>query len=384
MGSLHAQSKTSSAPAAKNEISAPAADTAANEASLLTALLPLVSARSLDEAFQSICATARALTGADGAALILGEKNQCFYIAEDAMAPLWKGQHFDETRCISGWTMEHREPAVVSDIRHDSRVPLDFYRNTFVRSLAIVPACVDVPIGAIGVYWARIHSLDPALLAQLQTLAGLAAVLIENMKRHNVLEERLHQAETELQATQQKLAAEIHLRGQHEARLQLLEQTDTLTGLNNRLGFLSRAQQLFKMINRVSVQAWLIYIDLDGLMQINRSFGYEAGDRMLKDAARVLRENFRDSDILARIRDDEFIAFVVSASDPLVEIKTRLTRSIDHLNRRETGKPPLVVTIGAVRCDPRGNTPLEDLIHQADAAMYLVKRKKRLKIVEPH
>lgn len=383
MGPSRTNSKAGSVPAIKDEATAPAAGAASNEASLLTALLPLISAKSLDDVFQSICATARALAGADGAALILGEKSQCFYVAEDAVAPLWKGRHFDETSCISGWVMEHREPAVVSDIRQDSRASLDLYRETFVRSLAVVPACVDVPIGAIGVYWARIHSLDPALLAQLQAFAGLAAVLIENMRRHNVLEERLHQAETELQTTQRKLAAEIHLRGQHEARLQLLEQTDTLTGLNNRLGFLSRAQQLFKMINRVSVQAWLIYIDLDGLGQINRSFGYEAGDRMLKDAAHVLRENFRDSDLLARIRDDEFIAFVVSESDPLTEIKIRLAGSIDRLNRRDIGKPPLVVTIGAVRCDPRGNTPLEDLMHQADAAMYLVKRKKRLKIVEP-
>ncbi len=96
----------------------------------------------------------------------------------------------------------------------------------------------------------------------------------------------------------------------------------------------------------------------------------------------MLRESVRESDTVARVRDDEFIAFVIAASDPVPEIEARLIRNIDHLNRCHPGNPPLAVTIGAVRCDPRGHTTLEDLIHQADAAMYLTKRLKRMKIVE--
>lgn len=346
------------------------------------ALRQLFSAVSLDEAIQLVCATARRLAGADGASFVLWDKQQCFYAGEDAIVPLWKGQRFDSGTHISSWVMESREPALVPDIRRDSRIPLDLYRDTFVRSLVMVPVHTGYPIGAIGAYWATEHSAAPDLVAQLQTLADFAAIAIESLRRRRLLETRLSQTEEELQTTQRKLAAEIHLRGQREERLQLVEQTDPLTGLNNRHGFLSRAGQIFRLINRVSVQAWLIYIDLDGLRQINCSLGYDAGDRTIQNAARVLRESVRESDTVARVRDDEFIAFVIAASDPVPEIEARLIRNIDHLNRCHPGNPPLAVTIGAVRCDPRGHTTLEDLIHQADAAMYLTKRLKRMKIVE--
>lgn len=382
MGVLHEKSETGSGKAVTQRRPARSAKLTFDDSPLLAAFRQLASAKSLDEVFQLICATARALTGADGAALILGEKSQCLYVAEDAVEPLWKGQRFASGRCLSGWAMEHRTPALIPDIHQDARVPLDLYSKTFVRSLAIIPVCVDVPIGAIGVYWAAIHSLDDALLAQLQTFAGFAAVTLESMRRRNFLEERLHQSETELQTTQRKLAAEIHLRSQLESRISLLDQTDALTGLNNQLGFLSRATQLFKLIKRVPVQAWLIYIDLDDFRHIHNAQGHESCDRIIQDAARVLRESFRESDVLGRVRDDEFVAFVVAASDPLAEIESRLIRNIDHLNHRQADKPPLAVSIGAVRCNPRGRTTLEDLIHQADAAMYRSKRKKRLKVVE--
>jgi diguanylate cyclase (GGDEF)-like protein len=346
------------------------------------ALRQLFSAKSLEEAIHLVCATGRRLTGADGTSLVFCDKKQCVFAGEDAIAPLWKGQCFDSGACISGWVMENREPALIPDIRRDSRITLDLYRKTFVRSLIMVPVHAEYPIGAIGAYWAKEHSATPDLVAQLQTLADFAAIAIGNLRRRSDLESRVAQAEAELLTTQRKLAAEIHLRSQREERLQLVEQTDPLTGLNNRHGFLSHAGQIFKLINRVSVQAWLIYIDLDGLRQINCSLGYDAGDRVIQNAARVLRESVRESDTLARVRDDEFIAFAIAASDPVPEIEARLIRNINHLNQCQPGNPPLTITIGAVRCDPRGQTTLEDLIHQADAAMYLTKRLKRLKIVE--
>lgn len=354
----------------------------ADETSLLSAAYQLLLAQSLDQIFQLTCTTARALASADGAALILGEKNHCLYAAEDAIGPLWKGKRFPAARCVSGWTMEHRVPALIPDIYQDPRIPIDLYRSTFVRALAIVPMSFDTPIGAIGIYWAKEHHLDPALLQQLQSLAGFAAASIENMRRRNFLSERLNQAEAELQTMQRKLLAEMHLRDRLESKMSLLDQTDSLTGLNNHLGFLSRATQLLKLIDRVPLRAWLVYVELDDFLSISQSLGRETTDHMIQSAARVLRESLRESDLLARIRDDEFVAFVVSASDPIPEIEARLIRNIDKRNQSQPDTHPIVLSIGAVRCDPRSRIPLDDLIHQADAAMYRARRKKRLKVIQ--
>ena len=64
---------------------------------------------------------ARRVTEADGATFVLREEDFCFYVDEDAIAPLWKGQRFPITACISGWAMLHAQPAVVPDISASSR-----------------------------------------------------------------------------------------------------------------------------------------------------------------------------------------------------------------------------------------------------------------------
>jgi GAF domain-containing protein len=132
------------------------------------------------QSFEAICSivvsTARRVTGAEGVTFVVRDGDRCFYVDEDAIAPLWKGQRFPISQCISGWAMRHAEPAQVSDIRVDPRIPQEAYRPTFVRSLVSVPVGEDEPIGAIGVYWDRVdQGLDAASLAELRRLAAAAA-----------------------------------------------------------------------------------------------------------------------------------------------------------------------------------------------------------------
>jgi len=121
---------------------------------------------------------ARRLTGAQGATFVVREANNCFYVDEDAIAPLWKGQRFPLTACISGWAMLHNETAVVPDITTDPRIPQAAYRPTFVRSLAMVPVGSPTPVAAIGAYWATTRQPSRAALTVLHSLATQAAEAI--------------------------------------------------------------------------------------------------------------------------------------------------------------------------------------------------------------
>src|ERR1700684_3436860 len=68
------------------------------------------------ETVQRIARTAaRRLTGADGATFVLRDGDQCFYVDEDAIEPLWKGQRFPLEACISGWAMLNRQHVVIED-----------------------------------------------------------------------------------------------------------------------------------------------------------------------------------------------------------------------------------------------------------------------------
>jgi putative nucleotidyltransferase with HDIG domain len=156
---------------------------------LLGAIQHLSLARSLPEIQAIVRTAARRLTGAEGATFVLREGDKCFYADEDAIAPLWKGQRFDKSSCISGWVMDHRQSVVIGDVYVDARVPERAYRPTFVKSLAMVPIRQYDPLGAIGNYWAAHHEATRDEVQMLQALADSTAVALENVRTYQQLEE---------------------------------------------------------------------------------------------------------------------------------------------------------------------------------------------------
>lgn len=142
-----------------------------------------------------VLAAARRLVGADGATFVLRDGDQCHYVDEDAIGPLWRGRRFPMSACITGWVMYERRPAVVPDIAVDERIPYDVYRPTFVRSLVALPIRTEDPVGAIGVYWATERVPTDDEVAALQALATATAVSIERLRAEH--EVALHVAELE-------------------------------------------------------------------------------------------------------------------------------------------------------------------------------------------
>lgn len=136
------------------------------------------------EAVQVIVrSAARRIARAQGATLVLRDGDFCFYADEDAISPLWKGQRFPMTECISGWAMLHRQSAVVPDIHRDSRVPVEAYRPTFVHSLLMVPVRRDDPTGAIGTYWTAWHRASDSEIAHVTALAAATGDALTRLRR---------------------------------------------------------------------------------------------------------------------------------------------------------------------------------------------------------
>ncbi|MCG7592797.1 diguanylate cyclase [Mycobacterium sp. PSTR-4-N] len=158
---------------------------------LADAIQQLSLARTMDDVERIVSATARDVTGCDGATFVLRDDNMCFYADEDAIAPLWKGRRFPMHSCISGWAMLHKQPAVVPDIYLDGRIPHDAYRPTFVKSLVMVPIRRRDPIGAIGAYWAQQRQPTKHEVALVQALADATSVAIESVQVHAVLEQTI-------------------------------------------------------------------------------------------------------------------------------------------------------------------------------------------------
>lgn len=129
--------------------------------------------------------TVRELTKADGATFVLRKGDQCCYVEEDAISPLWKGQNFPMNQCISGWVMLNRQSVIIEDIYKDSRIPVGFYRSTFIKSMLMVPIRHNNPLGAIGIYWAAPHVTTQDELSLLEALANATCTSMENVSIRN-------------------------------------------------------------------------------------------------------------------------------------------------------------------------------------------------------
>jgi diguanylate cyclase (GGDEF)-like protein len=161
-------------------------------------------------------------------------------------------------------------------------------------------------------------------------------------------------------------------------RLRNLSLTDELTGLNNRRGFMILATALLKFARRADHPLCLIYIDVDSLKSINDTLGHTAGDAALTQFASILTETFRDADVIGRLGGDEFVILTIDAlENDFLNIRGRLQKNVDAHNLVAGPDAALSISLGAIKVDLASDVTMEELLSQADAAMYKHKQRRR-------
>ena len=159
-----------------------------------------------------------------------------------------------------------------------------------------------------------------------------------------------------------------------EERIRRLAHFDELTGLPNRTMFMHTLARALSLAQRRGKHFALYFIDLDRFKNINDSLGHEAGDRLLQDVARRLRQHLRDSDTVARLGGDEFVVLVEDCAD------ARELNAIAQNILNAVGRPYLLAgreyhvtgSIGISTFPDDGQDPAT-LLKNADIAMYLAK-----------
>lgn len=144
---------------------------------------------------------------------------------------------------------------------------------------------------------------------------------------------------------------------------------DLLTGLTNRSGLMALGEEMLSISRSAEEGAAVLVVDLAGTRPINDRFGHAAGDRALRDLARLLEATFRASDLVARVGDDEFcivMAPYADVSDDFV-VTSRVQRAVDAYNDSAGVPWTLDVHIGGVRCTP--GMRIERVVALADARM---------------
>jgi diguanylate cyclase (GGDEF)-like protein len=166
-------------------------------------------------------------------------------------------------------------------------------------------------------------------------------------------------------------------RHRQQSELYQLALVDPLTGLYNRRGFLTFADQLVRLARRTSRALVLLFVDLDDLKVVNDTHGHDHGDRVLQETSALLRSTFRATDVVGRIGGDEFAVLAIDAPpDTVSHLTRRLRLRIDQRNAGADAAAPLSISIGSASLAVGDRTSLDELLQMADRAMYGQKRSK--------
>ncbi|RPJ28695.1 MAG: diguanylate cyclase [Chloroflexi bacterium] len=259
---------------------------------------------------------------------------------------------------------------------------------TLVRRLRAEPLLAGVPVifQTVNYFESEIQRLAQAsgvkhILAKPADPQEILRAINETLKRPT-RSARLPQTgklqREHLQLLADKLYQKVSELEDANDRLNNLSLTDELTGLNNRRGFMVLATALLKFARRADHPLCLLYIDLDSLKAINDRLGHAAGDTVITRFAHILTETFRDSDVIGRMGGDEFVVLTVEAAeDDLMSIQARLQQNVDAHNRQTTPGYALAFSLGAIQVSLDSSITMEELLSQADAAMYKHKQARR-------
>ncbi|MCC6544295.1 MAG: sensor domain-containing diguanylate cyclase [Nitrospirae bacterium] len=165
--------------------------------------------------------------------------------------------------------------------------------------------------------------------------------------------------------------------------LEKLVITDDLTRLYNHKYFVRRLDEEFKRAKRYSSPLSCMMIDLDNFKRVNDTYGHQAGDKVLKDVAKVLKKSVRETDIIARYGGEEFSVILPnSIREDALRLAERICRSVrsfvfDCIKEGEN----ITVSIGVTTYPHPDVTDFENLIRKADNALYKAKEGGKDRVV---
>lgn len=258
-----------------------------------------------------------------------------------------------EGPCLAAY---HSGEAIsVPDLRREERFPRFSQRALKVGLMAVFTFPLrheDVQLGALDLYRDAAGALSPNDMRTAQTLADVAAAYLINAQARSDLQD----------SSDQSREAALH---------------DPLTGLPNRVLMLEFLEHAFRSSRRSGKTSAVFFIDLDRFKQVNDTYGHRAGDALLVAVAERLTGVLRPGDSLARLSGDEFVVLCEDLDGPSQAdtIADRVDSALAEPFRLSGVEVNMTASIG-IAFTGQGSLAPEELLHDADLAMYRTKRKR--------
>lgn len=238
----------------------------------------------------------------------------------------------------------------------------DFICGDERRTMVVSPLFVGADI-----YGFMVNELDTVNLMNIAPVAIKLSVMLKSL----TLIESQNRAE-------QRLKISIDLIMRDNVKLNEMSKKDELTGLFNRRGFIANAEKTLNDPCNSGKVGILCISDMDNLKMVNDKFGHEEGDFALRTNASVLRESFRDIDIIGRLGGDEFVVFAITGIDcDVAGMNDRLERVMKRHND-SAGKPyPITMSSGIYKFTCSSQLSIYEVIDAADQLLYEEKSRKK-------
>jgi len=310
----------------------------------------ITSTLNLDEVVNSILDMITDLIKAEAWSLLMldVETNELFFKAARGL----KSKKIKQFRLkmgqgIAGWVAQHKKPLIVNDVQHDDR----FYRDIDLTTKFVTRSILCAPILFKGKLLAVIEILNklefqPFRQKDLSTISSLldtAAIAIENAQLFNQAEE--------------------------------LAITDDLTSLFNTRFLNQVLESEIARARRYKSEVSFIFMDLDYFKLVNDNYGHMIGREALKEVAQLMKNSFRETDLVARYGGDEFVLVLPeTGTEETFKLAERLRMKLEeHVFLEKFGfKVHLTASIG-VATYPVHAKNKDELILMADKAMFQAK-----------
>jgi diguanylate cyclase (GGDEF)-like protein len=319
----------------------------------------------LQRALDDVCAYSHCpvghayLPGPDGVLAPTG----LWHLADDRYASFRRAT--EETRLqpgvgLLGGVLRSREPAWTNDVSVDP----GFLRAAAAREVGL-RAAFGLPVIADGEAVAVLEFFFPEPLEPDESLLELGRHIGPQLGR--VVERQRVEATLRV--------GEERIRKQLEAELSRQALHDSLTGLPNRTLFLDRLAHGVTRSERSQDPVTVLVLDLDNFNRFNDSLGHAAGDRLLTSVAERLRATIRPADTIARLGGDEFAVLLedTGIADG-IRVAQRLGEALDR-PFVVAGRDVVARASVGVACGVGGRQTADELLTNADLAMYLAKRQ---------
>lgn len=178
-----------------------------------------------------------------------------------------------------------------------------------------------------------------------------------------------------------RIAAEAIAKSQQHAETVAHALTDPMTGLPNARSLQAHFEKEMGRAARADQNLQVLVMDLDGFKAVNDTFGHIAGDEVLREVGRVITEQLRDYDFLARYGGDEYVAIIPDADqEAVVDLCARIEKAVTELKVPVEGDAfaRVGVSLGSASYPHNGQT-FDQIIVAADKAMYIRKSTRKLR-----